>query len=72
MYYYLIRLKHHSSRNNFEFVGNKAKGQISKRVFQEKSTPNFPKNEHFLPLDTHTLKGHTYLHKLAAKSCKFV
>ena len=33
------------------FVGNKAKGRISKRVFQEnKSTPNFPKNEHFLPL----------------------
>ena len=30
-------------------VGNKAKGRISKRVFQEnKGAPNFPKNEHFL------------------------
>ena len=31
-----------------KFVGNKAKGRISKRMFQENSTPNFPKNEHFL------------------------
>ena len=30
------------------FVGNKVKGRISKRVFQKQSTPNFPKNEHFL------------------------
>ena len=34
-------------------VGNKAKGRISKRVFQENKTPNFPKNKHFLPPDTH-------------------
>ena len=40
-----------------EFVGNKAKGRISKRVFQEKqSKPNFPKHEHFLPPDTHIRK----------------
>ena len=32
------------------FVGNKAQGRISKRVFQENKTPNFPKNKHFLPL----------------------
>ena len=31
-------------------VVNKAKGWISKRVFQEKQcTPHFPKKEHFLP-----------------------
>ena len=37
-------------------VGNKRKGRISKRMFQKKkqSMPNFPKNEHFLPADTHT------------------
>ena len=36
------------------FVGNKAKGQISKWVLQEKqSTTNFPKNEHFVPSNTH-------------------
>ena len=33
---------------------NKTNGRISKWVLQKKSTPNFPKNEHFLPLDTHT------------------
>ena len=37
-----------------KFVSNKVKGRISKRVFQENSTPNFPKHEHFLPPDTHT------------------
>ena len=37
------------------FVGNKAKGRISRRVFQEnKLQPNFPENEHFLPPDMHT------------------
>ena len=39
------------------FVGNKAKGRISKRVLEENKACqiNFPKNEHFLPpLDTHT------------------
>ena len=40
------------------FVGNKAKGRISKRVLEENKACqiNFPKNQHFLPppLDTHT------------------
>ena len=37
------------------FVGNKVKGRISKRVFQEnKAREIFCKNEHFLPPDTHT------------------
>ena len=35
-----------------EFVSNKAEGQISKWVSQEDSTPNFSKNEHFLPPDS--------------------
>ena len=38
-----------------KFVGNKVKGQISKRVLQ--SAPNFPKNEHFLPPDTQKYLG---------------
>ena len=34
-------------------VGNKAKGRISKRVFQEnKANQIFRKNEHFVPPDT--------------------
>ena len=37
-----------------ELVGNKAKGRISEWVFQENSTSDFSKNEHFLHLDTHT------------------
>ena len=44
------------------FVGNKAKGRISKRVLEDNKACqiNFPKNPHFLsppsplPLDTHT------------------
>ena len=36
-----------------KFIGNKTKGRISKRVFQE-SLSNCLKNEHFLPPDTHT------------------
>ena len=37
-----------------KFVGNKAKGRISKRVFQEnKARQIFRKNERFLPPDTH-------------------
>ena len=33
------------------FVGNRAKGRISKRVLEENKACqiNFPKNEHFLP-----------------------
>ena len=30
--------------------GKKAKGRISKQVTRKQSTPNFPTNEHFLPL----------------------
>ena len=37
------------------FVGNKVKGGIWKRVFQEnKARHIFHKNEQFLPPDTHT------------------
>ena len=39
---------------NGVFVDSKAKRRISKRCFKKKSTPNFPKNKHFLPPDTHT------------------
>ena len=37
-----------------QFIGNQAKGRISKRASQENKAPNFPKNEHFLAPDTHT------------------
>ena len=41
-------------RKGSKIVVTKAKGRISKRMLQEKqSTPNFQKNEHFLPPDTH-------------------
>ena len=37
------------------FVGNKAKGQISKMgVSRKQSMSNYPKNEHFLPPYTYT------------------
>ena len=35
-------------------VGKKVKGWISKQVLRKQSSPNFPKNEYFLPPDTHT------------------
>ena len=42
---------------SLQLVGNKAKERISKRVFQEnKARQIFPKNEHFLPPDTHTVQ----------------
>ena len=45
-------------------VDNKAKGRISKRVFQKKqSTSNFPKKNIFLTPDTHTYQG--------VKKCSF-
>ena len=38
-----------------QIVGNKAKGRISKRMFQEnKARRIFRKKEHLLPPDTHT------------------
>ena len=49
------------------FDGNKAKERISKQMFQEKqSMPNFLKNEHFLPPDTHT-----YVCLSGGKECSF-
>ena len=44
--------------NKLKLVGNKAKGRISKRVFQEnKARQIFRKNEHFLHPDTRTYVG---------------
>ena len=49
------------------FLGNKAKGRISKRVFQEnKARRIFRTNEHFLPPDTHT---HVFISE--GKKCSF-
>ena len=39
-----------------EFIGNKAKGRISKRVFQEKA------RQHFVSPDTHTYVKHPFWH----------
>ena len=45
----------------------KVKGRISKRVFaRNRSMPNFPKKEHFLPPDTHT-----YVCVSGGKKCSF-
>ena len=50
------------------FVGNKAEGWISKRVFQKKqSTSNFLKKEHFLPPDTHAFVS--YAHVFPPDTC---
>ena len=52
-YLCLNRSNHHRPWLS-SFVGNKAKGRISKRVFQEnKARQIFRKNEHFLPPDMH-------------------
>ena len=46
----------------YHYVGNKAKGRISKKcVTRKQSATNFPKNEHFLPPDTHPQNRH-FLH----------
>ena len=37
-----------------QIVGNKARVNLRTGVSRKQSTPNFPKNEHFLPPDTHT------------------
>ena len=51
-----------------QFVGNKAKGRISKWVFQEnKVHQNFPKNEQFWSPDTHT-----YECVSGGKKCSFI
>ena len=51
-----------------EFVGNKAKRRILKRVgaSRKQSTPNFAKNEHFLSPDTHA-----YVCVSGGKKCSF-
>ena len=50
-----------------EIVGNKAKGRISKRVFQEnKARQIFRKNEHFLPPPLNLLKFYKYCEYLLA------
>ena len=41
--------------------------RISKRVLQENKTSNFPKNEHFLPPDTHS-----YVCVSGGKKCLFL
>ena len=57
---------------HLQFVGNKAKVRISKHVSRNKSTPNFPKNDHFLPPDRQTYvcvsggKKWTFFGKLGA------
>ena len=59
-------------RTNFKakFVGNKAKRRISKWVFSRKqSTPNFSKNEDFLPPPSPDT--HTYVCKSGGKKCSF-
>ena len=50
-----------------EFVGNKTKGRISKTVSRKQSTPNFPKNKHLFPPDTHSFG--TNLLKKHHRSC---
>ena len=37
-----------------QLVGNRQKGESQTGVSRKQGTPNFPKNEHFLPADTCT------------------
>ena len=41
-------------------------GESQNRCFKKKSTPNFPKNDHFLPPD-----AHTYVYVSGSKKCSF-
>ena len=43
------------------------------RASRKQSTPNFPKNEHFLPSDTHTYPPdtHTYVRVLEVRNFRF-
>ena len=51
----------------YQFFGNKAKMMNLKTgVSRKQSTPNFPKNEHFLPPDTHM-----YVWVSGSKKCWF-
>ena len=53
-------------------VGNKAKGWISKWVFQENKLPNFPKNKYFLPLiGTRTFVFQKIWHALFSWNTRF-
>ena len=51
----------------FDHISLSYRGQYGKKanlkmcVSRKQSTPNFPKNEHFLPPDTHTCVGKKYL-----------
>ena len=53
-------------RKSDDYVDDKAKRRISKQVTRKQSTPNVPKNEHFLPHDTHT-----YVCVSGDKKCAF-
>ena len=49
-----------------QIAGSKAKGNFKTGVSRKQSTPNFPKNEHLLPPDTHT-----YVCVSGGKKCWF-
>ena len=50
-----------------QFIGNKTKGLISKtEVTRKQSTPDFPKNEHFSPYDTHMYEQLLFLKSLVS------
>ena len=62
-------VKFHVIQSQLQFVGNKVKERISKRIsrfIRQQSTPNFPKNKLFLPPDTHT-----HLSVSRGKKCSF-
>lgn len=53
-------------KNSLNFLSNKEKGQSQNGRYQKTKPLNFLKNEHLLPLDTHTQAC-----VLAAKKCCF-
>ena len=72
---FYIHMPWEGSRSVF-FVGNKAKGaNLKTGASRKQSTPNFPKNEHFLPSDTpeacNFIKKETLVCVSGGKKCSF-
>ena len=56
-----------STTDNLSVIRQKSESQTG--ITRKQSMPNFPKNEYFLPFDTHTIKGKFMKHVLFS-SCR--
>ena len=53
-----------STTDNLSVIRQKSESQTG--IARKQSTPNFPKNEYFLPFDTHTIKGKFMKHMFSS------